>query len=202
MINRYKASECVTFYRNKDRFGGYSNMHPGFPLRINDLEIGTTEALYQMGRFPHRPDVQRIILAQTNGMAAKIALQEYKSDSRPDWTAVRVPVMRWTQEVKLAQHWSKFGALLDRSGDLPIVEMSPRDDFWGAKLIGDQLVGRNELGEIITNLRERWRACASPEQFIVEPPPIPGFLILGNPVEALRVAAAPQTLRNGELQWF
>ena len=51
--------------------------------------------------------------------------------------------------LKLAQNWDQFSDLLLESDDMPIVEHSRRDDFWGAKPIdGETLVGTNSLGRL------------------------------------------------------
>ena len=64
-------------------------MASGFPIRINGVRVLTSEALYQACRFPHRPEVQRLIIEQTSPMTAKMKGKPYRDDSRPDWDSVR-----------------------------------------------------------------------------------------------------------------
>jgi ribA/ribD-fused uncharacterized protein len=116
-------------------------MAPGFPLKVNGVLIRTSEALYQACRFPHLPKVQRLIIDEGSPMTAKMKSKSYRSQSRPDWDAVRVRIMRWCLRVKLAQHWETFSRLLLATGDQPIVEDSRKDDFWGAKRLGSQAAG-------------------------------------------------------------
>ena len=71
-LREYKRSEVVHFRKTDEEFGGLSNMAPGYPLRINGTLIFTSEALYQACRFPHRPEVQRLIISQTSPMTAKM----------------------------------------------------------------------------------------------------------------------------------
>lgn len=113
----YQRSECVVFRKTNEHFGGLSNMAGGYPLRVNGVRILTSEALYQACRFPHMPDVQRLIIDQPSPMTAKMKSKPYRADSRPDWDRVRVAVMRWCLRVKLAQHWTKFGARLRETGE-------------------------------------------------------------------------------------
>lgn len=90
----YRREECATFRKTDERFGGLSNMAPGFPLCINSVHVGTAEAIYQACRFPHRPDLQRLIISQTSPMTAKMRSKPYREETRPDWDDVRVAIMR------------------------------------------------------------------------------------------------------------
>jgi predicted NAD-dependent protein-ADP-ribosyltransferase YbiA (DUF1768 family) len=64
--------DCVVFFKVGEEYGGLSNMSNDFPLRVNGLRIGSSEALYQSCRFPHRPDWQREILDAPHAMRAKM----------------------------------------------------------------------------------------------------------------------------------
>ncbi len=61
-VRTYNRNESVVFSKTHEPFGGLSNMAGGFPLKVNGLRILTSEALYQACRFPHKPDVQRLII--------------------------------------------------------------------------------------------------------------------------------------------
>lgn len=98
----YRRAESVTFRKTAEQWGGFSNMAAGFPLVVNDIAIRTSEALYQACRFPHRPDVQHEIIAQASPLVAKMKSRKYLRDSRPDFVALRVPIMWWSLHVKLA----------------------------------------------------------------------------------------------------
>jgi len=179
----YDRASSVVFLKTDAPFGGLSNMAGGFPLHVQGTRIYTSEALYQACRFPHLPDVQRLIIGQASPMTAKMKSKPHRKDSRPDWDRVRVRVMRWCLRVKLAQNWAKFSELLLRTGDRPIVEESRRDDFWGAKPVDEQtLVGMNVLGRLLMELREAVKAQGPGGFQAVEPLDIPEFLFLGRPI--------------------
>lgn len=179
----YKRSECAVFLRTAEHFGGLSNMAGGYVLFVNGVRVPTSEALYQACRFPHMPEVQKLIIGQTSPMTAKMKSKPYRKDSRPDWDAVRVKVMRWCLHVKLVQHWEKFGDLLLSTGNMPIVEMSYRDQFWGAKPVdAETLSGMNVLGRLLVELRERLREPETYRLWIVEPLSLPQFLFLNKPI--------------------
>ncbi len=158
-------------------------MAGGFALRVGGVLIPSAEALYQSCRFPHLPDVQRLIIKQHSPMTAKMVSKPYRDDSRADWLSIRVRVMRWVLRVKLAMHWSSFGGLLLATEDCPIIEDSKRDDFWGAIPQPDgSLAGANVLGRLLMELREELKAPSKEVLKSVSPPPIVDFLLLGKPI--------------------
>lgn len=178
---QYQRSAVVVFCKTKETFGGLSNM-AGFPLEVNQIRIRTSEALYQACRFPHRPEIQKAILDLASPMAAKMKSKSHRGDSRPDWDSVRIPIMWWALQIKLSQNRQRFGELLLSTQDLPIVEESQHDNFWGAVAQdGETLVGRNLLGRLLVKLRTRIRS--DPDQFQSVPPlEIPNFSLMGSPI--------------------
>jgi type I restriction enzyme S subunit len=201
----YRRSECVTFRKTTEQWGGLSNMAAGFPLVVNGVPIRTSEAIYQACRFPHRPDVQQLIIAQASPMAAKMKAKLHRDDSRPDFDALRVPVMWWSLRVKLACNPATFGSLLLATDGRPIVEDSHSNALWGAvpaKSDPHLLVGRNVLGRLLSLLREvlEHNGLAAMDEVI--PPAVPDFLLYGEPIATVfgGAAAAPadvETFRCG-----
>ncbi len=179
----YRRNECVIVYMTHERFGGLSNMASGFPLSINGVRIPTSEALYQACRFPHLPNVQRIIIGQRSPMTAKMKSKPYRNQTRADWDSVRVQVMDWCLRVKLAQHWDAFSRLLLSTEEKPIVEESRKDDFWGAKAQDmATLVGTNVLGQLLMNLRRELKQESHILLKTVSPPPLRDFMLIGKPI--------------------
>ena len=179
----YSRPKVVSFRSTKESFGGLSNMAPGFPLVVNGIPIRTSEALYQACRFPHMPEVQRMIIEQKSPMTAKMVSKPHRGQSRNDWQAARVKIMRWCLRLKLAQNWRKFGELLYACGDLPIVEDSRKDDFWGAMTDENgNLVGQNILGRLLMELRDQLRGPTGNELRNVALPDVKEFLIYGEPI--------------------
>ena len=178
----YKRGRCVTFRSTREAWGGLSNMAPGYALLIDGQLFRTVEALYQSLRFSADPhsgtEVQELIRAQRSPMAAKMIAKRHVQATRSDWDEVRVGIMDWCLRVKLHAHWEKFGALLIATEDLPIVEESHRDRFWGAvPQRGDPelLVGQNQLGILLERRRDEARAGARPN--IRDFPATPMFLL-------------------------
>lgn len=190
---RYDPTKAAVFRRTKERFGALSNMAAGFPLTLNGIRYPTAEHLYQVCRYPHNPTAQQMIVRQPSPMTAKMKAKLYLAETRPDWDGVRVVIMRWCLQVKLAQH-PKFGDLLLETAHLPIVEESRRDKFWGAIPDGEALVGVNALGRLLMELRD---AVESGElTATINPPAVSNLLLLGHfpePVHRLSTDYRPPT---------
>ncbi|RON44293.1 hypothetical protein BK666_18245 [Pseudomonas frederiksbergensis] len=183
----YKKAEVIVVYKTKESFGGLSNMAGGFPLRVNGILILTTEALYQACRFPHRPEIQLEIIGQSSPMTAKMKSKPYRSETRQDWDQVSFKVMRWCLRVKLAQNYDAFGQLLLSTKNKIIVEQSKKDQYWGAKLTDDEqkLIGKNVLGRLLMELREKLKEDTNGRLREVKPLAIPNFHILGHPITTI-----------------
>lgn len=181
-IREYLLSEVVTFRSTKAEFGGLSNMASGYSINVNGIIIPSTEHLYQACRYPLFPKIQEEIINQDSPMTAKMISKKYNKNTRQDWENSRIKIMRWCLEIKLSQNWEKFSAILKGTGNKPIVEVSPTDKIWAAVKEGDKLVGMNALGRLLMELRNKY-VHTNQHQICVQPLPIVGFLLFGNPIE-------------------
>jgi len=198
-IREYDRRNSIVFLKTQDAFGGLSNMAAGYNITVNDIKIFTSEALYQSCRFPHRPDVQSLILAQTSPMTAKMRSKPFRDESRPDWLRVRVRIMSWCIKAKLIQNFEKFSTLLESTGDFPIVEQSRKDQFWGATPLDDhRLVGANVLGRLLMELRENIR-LGDLNATELCPLDIPDFYLLGMPINKISYREIEPLSHMGEL---
>lgn len=184
-IRIYNESEVCFFRKTKEQFGGLSNMASGFPIQISSIKILSSEALYQSCRFPQMPDIQEKIILEKSPMSAKMVSKPYRNLSREDWDDVRIDIMYWCLRVKLAQNFLTFGRLLESTHDLPIIEDSTKDDFWGAirdKNDSTKMIGVNALGRLLMKLRLEYNSEKRFDLLYVEPLRIPNFLIFGQSV--------------------
>ena len=197
----YCPNECAVFLKTKERFGGLSNMASGFPLRVNGCDVRTSEALYQSCRFPHSPEVQRLIIEERSPMTAKMRSRRYTRNSRSDWNEVRIMIMRWCLRVKLAQNWDKFGNLLLSTENRPIVEKNVRRvDYWAATEQPDgTLVGVNALGRLLMELREELKGTSSESLKYVRPLSIKTFLLFNKSIGPIH-GVSRQKRREDEIQ--
>ena len=182
-MRTYVKKEVIFFRTTTGEFGPLSNMAPDFPIFVMGIRIATAEALYQACRFPDDPDIQRLIVDQMSPMTAKMKSKKYRDRTRKDWDDVRVSVMRWCLRVKLSQNWTRFGTVLEKTGQKPIVEESTKDSFWGGKPGDDGvLVGMNVLGRLLMELRDLYRDIEAGRAEHLQFPTIPHFLFLGEPL--------------------
>ncbi len=115
----------------------------------------TSEHAYQASHFfETAPElVEAIFEARSAHDAYKIA--KANGDKAPkNWEEVKVGVMYEICKLKLTQNPYVLEKL-SLSGDLNIIEDSPKDDFWGW---GPNRDGRNELGKIWMKLRDELRS--------------------------------------------
>ncbi|GAB1446990.1 NADAR family protein [Flammeovirgaceae bacterium] len=190
-IRVYTISECCIFRDNAGEFGGLSNMSSAFPLQINHVRIKTLEALYQACKFPEDIELQKRIIAEPSPFTAKMITKG--KATRKDWMDIRVEVMRWCLQIKLAQNYNSFGLLLSMTERKNIVEYSRRDDFWGAKQINDkQLQGINALGRLVMELRQFYLSCPKSELVIVKKPAIRNFSLFGEEINDVDMTAKYQ----------
>lgn len=156
-IRRYKKNECITFKSTKGKYGGLSNMAPGFPLHIDGVIIKNSEALYQALRFPNSPEIQAKILSFPSPISAKKFGREHIEKSRTDWNQNRFKIMKFCLELKLYQNMDTFSKILLQTNELPIVEFTDIDKVWGATEEGEFYSGTNALGRLLMELRENLR---------------------------------------------
>lgn len=183
-VRCYDRTSSIVFRKTDEVFGGLSNMSSGFPLCVNRIDIRTSEALYQACRFPHHPEVQKLIIDERSPMTAKMKSKPHRwGKTREGWEeGVRVKVMRWCLRVKLAQNFQRFGALLLQTEDRDIIEEKTRADFWGAKPTDDGLlVGMNVLGRLLMELRDELKTTDTDLQ-VVKPLSIPDFVLFRQPI--------------------
>ena len=146
---KYLKSECHVFAKTGRAFGELSNIHSKFKIQWKDIEIPSTEHLYQMLRYSHLPEIQRGILSEPRPMGSKFKAYETIEQTRKDWADIRLPVMTWVVKVKLHQHFERLSDVLMEEPEKAIVEYSKSDDYWGAVKQSDgSLLGNNYLGRI------------------------------------------------------
>lgn len=176
----YETAKSAVFYRVRERHGDLSNMASGLPIHVNGTRWGSSEALYQALRFPQHPDTQEAVLAAPNPMTSKIVSRGHLEKSRPDWPAVNVAIMKQVLRMRFGCNQARLREAFVQTGDAPIVEMSLKDDFWGAKpSVDGLLVGRNVLGRLMMGLRPEFLAHPVGTPFEVPDSRVPGNILLG-----------------------
>jgi len=175
----YDMNNVAAFKKTSELFGGLSNMAGGYPIVVNDINILSSEALYQACRYPDFPEIQSSIIRQRSPMAANMVSKQEVDKTRPDWLSVRVPIMKWCLKVKLAQNWDMFSELLESTGNLPIVEVSNIDEYWACKIKEGKYIGGNVLGRLLMELRDFRKTIQEEELNGISPLQIVNFKFLG-----------------------
>lgn len=184
---RYLLKECITFRKTNEEYGGLSNMAGGYPIYIEGVKILTSEALYQACRFPEYPEIQREIIEQRSPMTAKEISRKYDHLTRKDWASNRVQIMNWCIHLKLLYNWNKMGNLFQRTMDKEIVELSSKDDFWGAFERGDYAEGYNVLGLLLKQVRKDYRMNQDKKNITLGCPSVDNFKLFGHIIGNIKV---------------
>lgn len=182
--NTYNANECILLNQTK-MLRRLFNITAGFPLQVNDISIPTVEVLYQLCRFPDRPDIQEEIISCESLIAMRMKIQKYKSLSRTDWDSVKTDIMWWCLRLKLAQHTSQIAEALESTENKMIVEESYKDRFWAtvrSKENTNELIGENQMGKLLVRLREFYRSHPDHVKFVTKPG-ISNFMLLGKEIK-------------------
>ncbi len=154
----YAANEACVFRFTKADWGLFSNFAElPKPISAAGHTWPTSEHVYQAAKFRQSPEVQtRIAGASTARDAVKLGRNRSNAPDA-DWISRRVDAMRWAIRMKREANPALIDSTLQRTGDLPIVEYSGHDSFWGAKPKDATLVGQNILGRLWMELRQHIR---------------------------------------------
>lgn len=173
-IKSFEIDKSISFLYTTEEFGGLSNLSKEYPIYLKKVYINSSEALYQAMKYTDYPEIQKKIINSRTPKDSKIESQKYKELIREDWDSIRTDVMFWCLKIKLLNNWINFGKLLHKTKNYNIVEISYRDEFWGAIPKEKIYYGYNMLGILLMKLREEYRSNKL-EDYIVEPPNIKNF---------------------------
>jgi len=168
-ISTYDPKVDEFFIKVKDKNGILSNMYNDCPLIVSTQDdtdflpsshkIQTSEALYQVCRYPDYPEIQQEIILEKSPISAKMKSKKYRKHTRQDWETVCIPIMEWCLRKKLDQHFEKIYKALTATGNKQIFEWSHKDIFWGA--VSDRkrnpnilITGQNVLGKLWMKIRQ------------------------------------------------
>jgi ribA/ribD-fused uncharacterized protein len=144
----------IKFYRVEEPFGAFSNFSP-HPIQLKNRMWPTTEHYFQAQKFAGTPHEEEIRLAPSPMIAARMG-RDRKRPLRPDWEAVKEDIMREALRAKFTQY-ALLRELLRSTGAARLVEHTCNDRYWAD---GGDGTGRNRLGELLVELRERLKVEA------------------------------------------
>lgn len=141
-----KDGNRVLFYGGD--FGYCFSNFASFGVEWRGRRWMTSEHAYQAAKFDDLRVVNEIHAAMSAHAALKLA-KEYADQVRVTWADEKVAVMKDIITRKFEQH-PYIQKQLRESGDLEIIENSPKDSFWGR---GPDWKGQNMLGKLWMEVR-------------------------------------------------
>ena len=157
-MRTYAQHDACSFRFTKSAWGAFSNFQPlAVPILAGPWTFISSESVYQACKFPERPDVQRRIAEAPTAREAAAIGRTPGLGIDPGWTAQRVDVMRWVLRMKREANRDEIDAALAATGERPIVEVSTRDAWWGARSVADRYEGNNVLGRLWMEIRQQLR---------------------------------------------
>lgn len=156
-----EENRSIAFTKTALPFGWLGNMAP-FPIQYNGKEWRTTEALFQALRF-NDESIQELIRAEKSPMGAKLRAKGIAEKMVVTQLSEQdVNNMKLCVTLKIEQHPRLQKELLE-TGELSIYEdVTKRGNkgsnlFWGAMLTEKGWEGKNILGNIWMDMREKLR---------------------------------------------
>ena len=146
-MRTYIKEQACGFRYTRATWGAFSNFQPlAMPIMAGPWSFRFSESLYQAAKFAGHPDVQRRIAEAPTAREAAAIGRTPGLGIDPGWNAQRVDVMRWVLRMKREANAAEIDAVLAETGDRPIVEVSTRDPWWGARPVANLCEGHNVLG--------------------------------------------------------
>jgi ribA/ribD-fused uncharacterized protein len=137
----------IEFYSTGDEYGEFSNFAT-YPLRIDGATWPTAEHYFQAQKFDDRALREKIRMAKTAAIAAKMG-RDRSNKLRRGWESGKIAVMRKALWEKFSQH-PDLGKLLIGTGEAVLIEHTQNDDYWGD---GGNGRGKNMLGRLLMEVR-------------------------------------------------
>jgi ribA/ribD-fused uncharacterized protein len=133
-------------------------MAGGFPIKIGELILHGSEILYQCLKYTEHPDLQKQLVVEKNPLKAKWKQKKWKEFVFSDFEKDKLIIMEFCLLIKLYQNYNSLKSYLDQTNNLPIVEYSKKDNFWGAvpsKEDDGILYGENHLGKLWDKIKQK-----------------------------------------------
>jgi len=126
-----------------------------FQVEIWDRVWPTSEQAYQAAKFfTTAPELADAIYSARSPHDAYKLARANTHKAPENWNDMKLGIMEEIVRAKLSQHYFIQQKLL-QTGQVTIVEDSPKDSFWGW---GEDHTGRNELGKLWMKLRAELQA--------------------------------------------
>ncbi len=138
----------VKFSGVSDKNGFFSN-YAAYPINIEEKVWPTAEHYFQARQFEDNSLDEELVKYKSASIAVRIS-RENSGNKRNDWPKIQDKIMYDVVKAKFSQHEILREKLL-ATGDSPIVQHSPDNDYWGD---GGDGTGKNKLGKILMRVRK------------------------------------------------
>jgi ribA/ribD-fused uncharacterized protein len=139
----------IRFYSTQSAYAEFSNFHQA-PILIEGIQYKTVEHYFQSRKFANTdPTWAQHVAAARNPTEAKRLGSSRTHSLDPKWESIKDQVMYRALHAKFTQHPSLLTLLLS-TGNRPLIENAPRDNYWGC---GNNGTGQNRLGQLLMQLR-------------------------------------------------
>lgn len=142
----------ILFYRITDPYGEFSNFSAHI-VTLKGKQWPTVEHYFQAQKFAGTEHEESVRQAKSPMIAARMGRSRQRP-LRADWETVNEGVMREALYAEFTQH-PGLRSLLLATGDAVIIEHTRNDRYWGD---GGDGTGKNRLGELLMELRAKFRA--------------------------------------------
>ena len=146
-IMKTEEKKPVKFSGVSDKNGYFSNF-ASFPVTIDGKTWPTVEHYVQARQFKNGEYDEEILKYRSASIVVRMS-REREGARRADWDKVKDKVMRKAVKAKFSQHENLRERLL-ATGDQPIVQNTPNNDYWGD---GGDGSGQNRMGKILMEIR-------------------------------------------------
>ena len=146
----------ITFTKVSLPYGWLGNMSP-YPILYKGKEWRTSEALFQSLRFDDESIKEQIRL-EKSPMGAKMKAKKFsKKMVIEPMSDEDVENMRMCLKLKIEQHPELKEKLKNTGSEIIVEDVSKRNGqrhlFWGGKIVNENLIGQNTLGNLWMELR-------------------------------------------------
>ncbi|MGI6754854.1 MAG: NADAR domain-containing protein [Atopobiaceae bacterium] len=161
VITEYQGKKFALFYNPHEDNGCLSNWFEA-PLTLDGQQFATAEQAFIYLKARHFGDIPTAmrVPASTDARYLKRLNKQITPFNSAAWHEVRVKIMHQCLKEKFTQN-PDLASFLLATGDALIAQCSPHDRFWSngcdatrlSRLDPDQWLGKNQLGELLMELR-------------------------------------------------
>ena len=127
------------------------------PVHAGSLTFRSADAMLGASKFPRDPKLQNDIANAPSPRDARIIARSRAPANLSLWQRHRIDIMRWILRAKHEANPQVISAILQETGDTPIVDHNDGDRFWAATLEDETFTGVNAHGRLWQELRQHIR---------------------------------------------